>query len=68
MHTQYLKIEDLEIRKVLSAKQKSEKTRKVEYIERLKSLSQFHLNSNLDMECSIVFYNPCTIIWVTCTI
>jgi hypothetical protein len=29
MHTQYLKIEDLEIQKVLSAKQKSEKPGKL---------------------------------------
>jgi hypothetical protein len=34
---------------------------------KLKSLPQFHLGSNLDKECSIVFYNPCTAIFMTCT-
>jgi hypothetical protein len=39
---------------------------KAEYIGRLRSLSQLHLDSNLDKECSTVFYDPCTTIWVTC--
>jgi hypothetical protein len=36
------------------------KSLKSKYIGRLRSLPQFHMDSNLDMECSIVFYNPCT--------
>jgi hypothetical protein len=68
IHTQYLKIEeDIEILKVLSAKKKSDGL-KAEYIGKLRSLPQFYLESNLDKECSIVFYNTCTTIWVTCTL
>jgi hypothetical protein len=37
------------------------------HIERLGSLPQFRLDSNLDKVCSIVFYNPCTTILLTCT-
>jgi hypothetical protein len=36
-------------------------------IGRLGSLPQFHLGSNLDKECVIVLYNPCTTILMTCT-
>jgi hypothetical protein len=66
MHTQYLKIEeDSENPKVLSAKQMLGKSLEAKHIERLRSLPQFHLASNLDNECSIVSYNPCTKIWLT---
>jgi hypothetical protein len=34
---------------------------------KLETLSQFHLGSNLDKDCSIVFYNPCYAILLTCT-
>jgi hypothetical protein len=52
MHVPYPKIEgDNEFLNVLSAKQMSESL-KAEYIGRLRSLPQFHLDSNLDKECS----------------
>jgi hypothetical protein len=34
---------------------------------KLETLPQFHLGSNLDKECSIVFYIPCDTILLTCT-
>jgi hypothetical protein len=30
-------------------------------------LPQLHLSRNLDKECSIVLYNPCSTILLTCT-
>jgi hypothetical protein len=60
MHTQYLtNEEDIEIRKVLSAKQMPGKSLEAKHIGRLGSLPQFHLRSNWDKECSIVLYNTC---------
>jgi hypothetical protein len=68
MHIHYLTIEeDVEFSKVLSAKQMSGKSLDAKDIGRLGSLPQFHMGSNLDKECSIVFYNPCTTILLTCT-
>jgi hypothetical protein len=68
MHTQHLTIEeDIEFPKVASAKQMAEKNLEAKYIGRLGSLPQFHLGSNLDKECSNVFYNPYTTILLTCT-
>jgi hypothetical protein len=56
MHTQYLTIEeDIEFSKVLSAKQMPRKSLKAKHIGRLRSVPQFHMGSNLDKECSIVF-------------
>jgi hypothetical protein len=34
---------------------------------KLEILPQLHLGSNLDKECSIAFYNPCSTILLTCT-
>jgi hypothetical protein len=68
MHTQYLSNdEDIEFPKVSSAKQMPENNREAKHIGRLESLAQFHLGSELDKECSIVFYNPCAAILLTCT-
>jgi hypothetical protein len=68
MHTQYLAIEeDIEFPKVPAAEQMPEKSVEAKHIGRLGSLPQFHLGSNLDEECSIVFYNPCATILLTCT-
>jgi hypothetical protein len=68
MHTQYLTIEeDIEFPKVSSAKQMPRKSLKAKHIGRMGSLPQFYLGSNLDKECSIVFYNPCATILLTCT-
>jgi hypothetical protein len=68
MHTQYLtNEEDIEFPKVSSAKQMPEKGLEAKQIGTLGSLPQFHLGSNLDKECSIVLYNPCTTILLTCT-
>jgi hypothetical protein len=43
------------------------KSLEAKHIGRLRSLPRFHLCSNLDKECSIVFYNPYTTILLTCT-
>jgi hypothetical protein len=68
MHTTYLtNEEDIEFPKVSSAKQMHENSLEAKHIGKLGSLPQFHLGSNLDKEYSIVFYNPCTTILVTCT-
>jgi hypothetical protein len=68
MHTQYLTIEeDIEFPNVPSAKQMTGKRLEAKHIGRLGSLSQFYLGSNLDKQCSIVFYNPCATILLTCT-
>jgi hypothetical protein len=56
MHTQYLtNEEDIEFPKVSSAKEMTGNSREAKHIGRLGSLSQFHLGSNLDKDCSIVF-------------
>jgi hypothetical protein len=66
MHKQYLtNEEDIEFQIVSSAKQMPRNSLETKHIGKLESLPQFHLGSNLDNECSIVFYNPCTIILVT---
>jgi hypothetical protein len=44
------------------------KSLKADYIGRLGSLTQFHLDSDLDKEYSNVTYKHCTSIWMTCTI
>jgi hypothetical protein len=68
MHTQYITIEeDIEFLKVSSVKQMPGKSLKAKHIGRLGSLPQFHLGSNIDKECSIVFYNPYTTILMTFT-
>jgi hypothetical protein len=68
MHTQYLAIEeDIEFPKVPAAEKMPKKSLKAKHIGRLGSLPQFHLGSNLDEECSIVFYNTCATILLTCT-
>jgi hypothetical protein len=68
MHTQYLtNEEDIEFSKVSSAKQMRGNSQEAKHIGRLGSLPQFHLGSNLDKKCSIVFYNPCATILLTCT-
>jgi hypothetical protein len=67
-HTQYLtNKEDIEFRKVLYAKQMSEKSLKAKHIRKLEILPQSHLGSNLDEECFILFYNPCATILLTYT-
>jgi hypothetical protein len=43
------------------------KSLKAKHIERFGSLPQFHLGSNWDKECFIVFYIPCATILMTCT-
>jgi hypothetical protein len=68
MHTQYLKNEeDIEFPKVSSAKQVPGKSLEAKHIGKLGLLAQFDLGSNLNKECSILFYNPCTTIVMTCT-
>jgi hypothetical protein len=73
MHTQYLTIEeDIKFKKVSSAKQMpkkawNKKSLEDKHIGGLGSLTQFHLGSNLDKECFIMFYNPYTTILLTCT-
>jgi hypothetical protein len=68
MYTQYLTIvEDIEFRKVLSANQMPEKSLEAKHIGKLEILPQSHLGSNLDVDCSVVFYNPCATILLTCT-
>jgi hypothetical protein len=67
MHKQYLKNEeDIEFSNVSYAKQMPENSLETKHTGKLKSLPQFHLGPNLDKECSIVFYNPCTTILMTC--
>jgi hypothetical protein len=64
MHKQYLtNEEDIEFLKVLSGKQMPE----TKHIGKLQTLPQFYLDSNLDKERFIVFYNPCATILLTCT-
>jgi hypothetical protein len=59
--------EGIEFPTVQSAKQMPEKSLEAKRIGRLGSLPQFRLGLNLDNDCSIVFYNPCTTILLTCT-
>jgi hypothetical protein len=67
MHKQYLtNEEDIEFPKVSSAKQMPGISLELN-TGKLETLSQFHLGSNLDKECSIVFYNPCATLQLTCT-
>jgi hypothetical protein len=67
MHTQYLTIEeDIEFRKVLSTNQMPEKSLEAKHIGILEILPQSHLGLNLDEEFSVVFYNPCATILLTC--
>jgi hypothetical protein len=66
MHKQYLtNEEDIEFPKMSSAKQMPRNNLKAKHIEKLGSLPQFYLSSNLNKECSIVFYNPCTTILIS---
>jgi hypothetical protein len=66
MHTPYLTIEEgIEFPKVSPAKQMPGKSLEAKQIGRMGSLPQFHLGSNMDKECSIVFYNPFTTILLT---
>jgi hypothetical protein len=68
MHKKYLtNEEDIEFPKVSSAKRMPENSLETKHIGKLESLPQFHLGSNLDKEYSIVFYNPCATIFLTCT-
>jgi hypothetical protein len=68
MNTQYLtNEEDIEFSNVKSAKQMPGKSLDAKHIGRLGSLPQFYLGSNLDKECSIVFYNSFATILMTCT-
>jgi hypothetical protein len=67
MHKKYLtNEEDIEFPKVSSAKQMVGISPKLN-TEKLEILPQFHMSSNLDKECSIVFYNTCATILLTCT-
>ncbi len=66
MHTQYPAIEEnIEFSKVSSAKQLPEFSLNLNTVK-LKILPQLHLGRNLDKECSIVLYNPCAAILLTC--
>jgi hypothetical protein len=66
MHTQDLKIdEDIEFPKVPSAMEMPEKGLEAKRIGRLRSLPQTHLGLNLEKECLISLYNPCTTILLT---
>jgi hypothetical protein len=65
MHTQYLKIEeDIEFPKVSSAKQMPGISLELN-IGKLETVPQFHLGSNIDKDCFIVFYIPCSTILLT---
>jgi hypothetical protein len=67
MYKQYLtNKEDIEFSKVSYAKQMSGISLKLN-TEKLKTLPQFHLGSNLDKYCSIVFYRHGVTILLTCT-
>jgi hypothetical protein len=62
MHTKYLtNKEDIEFLIVPSTKQMPENSLETKHIDKLESLPQFDLGSNLDKECSIV------LILMTCT-
>jgi hypothetical protein len=68
MHTQYLtNDEDIEFLNVSSAKQMTGNSLKTKHIGKLGSLPQFYLGSKMEKECSIVFYDPCNAILMTCT-
>jgi hypothetical protein len=67
MHTQYLtNEEDIGFPKVSIAKKLPEFNLELN-TAKLEIMSQLHLGRNLDKECSIVFYNPCATILMTCT-
>jgi hypothetical protein len=67
MNNQYLTNEEaIEFRKVSSAKQMPGISLELN-TGKLEILPQFHLGSNFDKECSIVFYIPCATILLTCT-
>jgi hypothetical protein len=67
MHKQYpTNEEDIGFPKVSSAKQLPEISLELN-TTKLEILPQLHLGSNMDKECSIVFYNPCATILLTCT-
>jgi hypothetical protein len=66
MHKQYpTNEEDIGFPKASSAKQLTEISLELN-TAKLEILPKFHLGSNLDNECSIVFYNPCATILLTC--
>jgi hypothetical protein len=68
MNIQYPKNkEDIEFQKVISAKQMPGKSLEAKHIGKLELLPQSHLGSNLDEECSVMFYTPCATILLTCT-
>jgi hypothetical protein len=58
--------EDIGFPKVSSAKQLPEFSLDLN-TAKLEILPQLHLGRNLDKECSIVLYNPCATILLTCT-
>jgi hypothetical protein len=67
MHKQYPKNEeDIGFPKVSSAKQLPEISLELN-TAKLEIPPQLHLGSNLENECSIVFYNPCATILMTFT-
>jgi hypothetical protein len=68
MHKQYPTNEkDIRFPKVSTAKQLPEISLKLN-TAKLEILPQLHLGSNLDKECFIVLYNPCSTTLLTCTI
>jgi hypothetical protein len=67
MHKQYLtNEEDIEFPNVSSVKQMPGISLELN-IGKLEIRPQFHLGSNLENECSIVFYNTFSIILLACT-
>jgi hypothetical protein len=67
MHKKYpINEEDIGFQKVSIVKQLLEFSLELN-TAKLGMLSQLHLSWNLDKECSIVFYNPCATILLTCT-
>jgi hypothetical protein len=67
MHKQYpTNEEDVGFSKVSIAKQLPEFSQELN-TAKLGILPQLHLSWNLDKECSIVLYNPCATIFLTCT-
>jgi hypothetical protein len=67
MHKQYhTNEEDIGFPKVSTAKQLPEFSLELNTVK-LEILPQLHLGWNLHKECSIVFYNPCATIFLTCT-
>jgi hypothetical protein len=67
MHKQYpTNEEDIGFPKVSIAKQLPEFSLELN-TAKLGMLPRLHLSWNLDKECSIVLYNPCATILLTCT-